>query len=120
MRQRKKAAIFPPRSDIAKGIHANDEEEFLIRLVPAQNLKGVDGIALARSMGFEIGGGESRILGDGGFDHGQALGKRDLFGDGFVRRIGGRNEDNPVKGARLAHLFGYTQMSEVNRIERSA
>lgn len=120
MCQLKKAAAFSPRTDIAEGIHAYDEEEFLIRSLPAQDLEGMHGIALPLSTTLNIRSRERGIIRNGRFDHGQALGEGNPFRDGFMRRIGGGNEEDPVEGAHLAHLFGDAQVCEMDGIERAA
>jgi hypothetical protein len=52
--------------------------------------------------------------------HGQTVRKGDIFGDVFVRRQRGGDEEDLIERAGLAHLFGDTQMRQMDRIESAA
>ncbi len=105
---------------VAERIHADDEEEIVLRKIAIQQFQGTHRITFSCPAGFEIGGDKSGIAGNGGLNHGEAAVEGNLLGYRFVRGVGGRNEQDAVEGAGFAHLLRNAQVREVNRIEGAA
>ena len=114
-----KALVFFPEMQVAEGIQADDEEELVLRLFPAQNLQGMDRIALSFRRASRSEATKAGWSAMAASTMARRRRRRPLR-HGFVRRGGGGNEQDPVEGAGLAHLLGNAQMRKVNRIEGAA
>ena len=77
-------------------------------------MQGVDGKTGAGASRLEIARLESRVVGDGGPGHCQAVGEADLCGDLLVRRDGGRQEKDLVDGLCPHHKIKPRWLQEDN------
>jgi hypothetical protein len=79
---------------------------------------GVDGIGFSRSAHLDIGDSEGRIGSDSQLDHLVTVSGRSEIFLMFVRRVAGRNENDPFEMKDIPCLPRNIEMAVVNRIER--